>query len=83
MVAVQNAIVQETHGDRLVSVRFCLGRITLRGSPLPIAPGHHPLTHVSTTSIGRSSSLTPVEDLTKRRMLLSGSPCTCVMADSR
>ena len=31
VVAVQNVAVQETHGDRLVSVRFCLGTGTFKG----------------------------------------------------
>ena len=44
-MAIQNDIVQETHGDRLVSVRFCLGRITLRSfgplGPLGLEGAQH------------------------------------------
>jgi hypothetical protein len=51
-VAVHNAAVQETHGDLLVSVRFYLGRTTLRGSPFPTAVRHHLLTHTPPASMG-------------------------------
>ena len=50
VVAVQNAVAKETHGDRLVSARLCLGRITPRGSPPPTAPWHHLLTHTPPAS---------------------------------
>ena len=82
-MAVQNVVVQETHANRFVSVRFCLGRTTLRGLLLPAAPRHHLLTHTPATYMGRSSSWTQVEDLTKRCMLLSVSPTTCVRVHPR
>ena len=46
VVAVQDAAVQKTHGDRRVSARVCLGTSTLRGSPPPPVPRQHLLVHI-------------------------------------
>jgi len=76
-------VVQETHAGRFVSVRFCLGRTTLRGSPLPTAPRHHLMVYTPPTSMGRSSSWTQVKDSTKLCMLRSVCPTTCVRVHPR
>ena len=77
----QVAAVQKTHGGQLVSVRVCLGTTFFRGSTPPTVLRQHLLIHTPSASMGRS--WTHVEDLTKRRMLLTVNPPACVRAHPR
>ena len=68
VVALQNAALHKTQGDRLVLLRVCLVTTSLRGSSPPTVPRQQLLAHTPPTSVGRSSSWTHAEDLPRRCM---------------